>query len=166
MKKTIVVLSILVMFSFVLFGEVKIGVVHPMYVLQNSVKGKKIIAELELLGKKKQQAIEAIQNEIKSLSADLQKPLNSSTNEEKTLLLQRKQTAYQRVFQDSQAEMKREQGKKIGEFRQQIMPLIQSYCKEKNFTVVFDGMATGIAYMQESIDISKDIVKLVDSKIK
>jgi Skp family chaperone for outer membrane proteins len=166
MKKTTIVLSILVMFGFALFGEVKIGVVHPMYVLQNSVKGKKIIADLEVLGKKKQQAMEAIQNEIRSLTADLQKPLNASTKEEKTLLLQRKQTKFKRVFQDSQAEVKREQGKKIGEFRKQILPLIHNYCKDNGFTIVFDGMATGIAYMQETVDISKAIVKLVDSKIK
>lgn len=166
MIKKLFVLFVMLSFSLVIFAEVKIGVVNPAYVLENTTKGKRILDELKKFTQEKQQRMTRLQNEIKGLRNDLQKPLNAATKEEKSLLLQRKQTDLQRFVKDSQMEIQMKQQRTMVPYQKEIMPLIQEYCKKNNFTVVFDVSGAGVAYFDEKIDISKDIVKLVNEKIK
>jgi len=166
MKKKVFMLVMVAVFGLTLLAEVKIGVVNPAYVLENTNKGKRILEELKELTEGKQKQMNRLQNEIKNLREDLQKPLNEATKEEKSILLQKKQTELQRFVKDSQSEIQMRQQRSMVPYQQEIMPLIQEYCEKNNFTLVLDVSGAGVAYFDEAIDISPDIVKLVNEKIK
>lgn len=166
MKKKVLLLVIMSLFGIALLAEVKIGVVNPGYVLENTTKGKRILQELKELTEQKQAQMNRLQNEIKNLRDDLQKPLNEATKDEKNILMQKKQTELQRFVKDSQQEIQMRQQRSMVPYQQEIMPIIQDYCKKNNFTLVLDISGAGVAYFDETIDISEDIVKLVNEKIK
>lgn len=167
MNKKLLVLSMLLIFSLALFCEMKIAVVNSAEVIQKTVKGKAILSELQQIGQEKQKRINALQNEIQSLRADLEKPLNAATKEEKQILLERKQTEYQRFIKDSQREFQRKQQQKMGLFQQQIMPLIKDYCEKEDYTLVLElNVNSPIVHFSESIDITDKIIQLVNEKAK
>ena len=71
MKKKLFLILALVVFATVVFAEVKIGIINPQAVLQNSIKGKEAIERLKSLQTSKQKKGEAIQKEIDALEKEV-----------------------------------------------------------------------------------------------
>jgi Skp family chaperone for outer membrane proteins len=171
MKKSMTLISMLVILSLFTFGQttssskgIKIGVISPDRVVQNTARGKAIIESLNKLGRAKQQKIQNLRKELEDLNADLQKPLSTSAKEEKQLLIQRKQTALKRFVQDSQAEYQREFMKVKKKLYDEIMPIIKKIGKDKGFTIIFDITTSGISYFDDKIDITNEVIIQVNAK--
>ena len=55
MKKKVLLLSVLLVFGVTLFGQIKIGIINPNKVIQQTIKGKKILEEIKKLSLQKEQ---------------------------------------------------------------------------------------------------------------
>jgi len=89
-KIFILVVTVLVMSAFAI-SQVKIGVVNAQEILAKTKKGIEIQKRLEQLQNKKQNELQAKQDEIKKLEKEVLSPaLNDETREKKTVDLQNK----------------------------------------------------------------------------
>jgi outer membrane protein len=165
MRKTfILVVTVLVMSAFAI-SQVKIGVVNAQEILAKTKKGIEIQKRLEQLQGKKQQELQAKQDEIKKLEKEVLSPaLNDDTREKKGLDLQTKRKDLKRYVEDAQNEIQRESQKELVELEKAVMPLIDQIGKSKGFTIIFDITRPGIVYFDQAIDITPEVIKAFDEK--
>lgn len=165
MKKSLILVFTILTLSFFMFSEVKIGVINAQEIIAKTKKGINVQKKLENLQKSKQQKLEVLQNTLKQLQKDAVSPaLNVETREKKKREFEDKQIQYKRQLQDAQNEMSSATQNELEALQKEIMPLIQEIGKSKGFTLILDMTGSGIAYFDQTIDITKDVVKAVDAK--
>jgi outer membrane protein len=163
MKKTLIVLSCILMACFYTFAETKIGIINGQRLIEGTKRGRALAEKMEAIGKDKQAKLNAMQDEIKKLEKDLMSPaLNEDTKEKKSLELQNKTTAAKRFIEDSQREMQIKTEQEMNTLKTEIQPIIQQVGKEKGLTIILE--ITAVAYFDPAADITDDIIRIMDSK--
>lgn len=164
MKKTLIgVVTILIMGMFI-FAETKIGIINGQKLIEGTKKGRAIASRLEAIGKQKQAELNKKQDAIKKLEKELMSPaLNAETKEKKALELQQLRTDTKRFIEDSQREMTIKSEKEMNLLKAEIQPIIQQVGKEKGLSVILE--ITAVAYYDPAIDITEDIIKVMDTKM-
>jgi len=148
-------------------SEEKIVYIDLDNVVSNTKAGKLIISNLEKSKKAALSKFEKKEKELKKIEDDINKQKNILSQEElkKKLVEFRKEIA---IFQnDRQVVINDFNKKKIDEFNnffKKITPIIQSYVSEKNIDIVLDRKNIFVASKKK--DITNEIIKLIDSKIK
>jgi outer membrane protein len=136
-------------------------------IVSNTKAGKSIISNLEKSKKSALAKFEKKEKELKKIENDINKQKNILSEEElkKKLVEFRKEI---NIFQtDRQNVINQFNKKKINEFNnffKKITPIIQSYVSEKNIDIVLDRKNIFVASKKN--DITQEIIKLIDSKIK
>ena len=136
-------------------------------IVGNTKAGKLIISNLEKSKKSTLVKFEKREKELKKIEDDINKQKNILSKEElkKRLVEFRKEI---NIFQtDRQNVINQFNKKKVEEFNnffKKITPIIQNYVSEKNIDIVFDRK--NIFVGSKNKDLTKEIIKLIDSKIK
>ena len=105
MKKTLILILSVLLLSLFVFSELKIGVINPQKVIENTVRGKQIIAKFNTLRQSKQVTIQKMNNEIGKLEKELTNPaLNTETRELKVRQLEDRKLKRKRFVEDAQKE--------------------------------------------------------------
>ena len=165
MKKIITSLLLVILFSTCGFAQLKIGVIDAQKIIQNSNQGAEIQKRLENRQKNLEAELETIQNKIKGLEKELLSPaLNTETRAQKASELETLRRNLQKGFEDAQAEMQRESNKELQNFEREIIPVLNDYGKTYGFTVIFDVSSAGLAFFDATIDVTMEIVKIIDSR--
>jgi len=165
MKKTIILMMAIFLLGAFAFSEIKIGVINPQKIMDSTKKGLEVQKKLQKLQNEKQQQGQAMQDEIKKLEKDLLSPaLNNDTRQKKTIELQEKQKDLRRFAEDARNDFTREYQKELATLEKEILPLIENLGRQKGFTLIFDVTTTGIAYFDQTIDITDEVIKAIDAK--
>ena len=136
-------------------------------IVSNTKVGKLIISNLEKSKKSALTKFEKKEKDLKKIEDDINKQKNILSEEElkKKLVEFRKEI---NIFQtDRQNVINQFNKKKVDEFNnffKKITPIIQSYVSEKNIDIVLDRKNIFVASKKK--DITQEIIKLIDSKIK
>jgi outer membrane protein len=164
MKKNLFLILALLALSTFVFSEVKIGIINPQLVLQNSVKGKEVIERLRSLNMSKQKTYEAMQRDIDALEKEVLSPaLNSETRDKKNMDLQNKRTEIKRFAEDAQKDSMAMQQKEFESLQRDLMPLIEKIAKGAGFSMVLDLNTAGVTYYDPVIDITKQVIEAYDA---
>ena len=166
--KKLIITSILLLlnFSFV-HSEEQIVYLDLDNIVANTKAGKLIINNLEKSKKSTLAKFEKKEKELKKIENDINKQKNILSEEElkKKLVEFRKEI---NIFQtDRQKVINEFNKKKVEEFNnffKKITPIIQSYVSEKKIDIVMDRKNIFVASKKK--DITQEIIKLIDSKIK
>ena len=166
--KKLIITSILLLlnFSFV-HSEEQIVYLDLDNIVANTKAGKLIINNLEKSKKSTLAKFEKKEKELKKIENDINKQKNILSEEElkKKLVEFRKEI---NIFQtDRQKVINEFNKKKVEEFNnffKKITPIIQSYVSEKKIDIVLDRKNIFVASKKK--DITQEIIKLIDSKIK
>jgi outer membrane protein len=163
-KKLFMIFALLALTAFV-FSEVKIGIINPQVVLQNSAKGKEVIERLRSLNMSKQKKYEAMQKEVDALEKETMSPaLNQEARDKKTLDLQNKRVEIKRFAEDAQKESMAQQQKEFEKIQGDLMPIIEKIAKGEGFSLVLDLNTAGVTYFEPAIDITEKVVKAYDAQ--
>jgi Skp family chaperone for outer membrane proteins len=166
MKKRLLLIFALLALTTFIFAEMKIGIINPQIVLQNSVKGKEVIERLRSLNMTKQKKYESMQKEIETLEKDILSPaLNQDSRDKKTADLQNKRTEIKRFAEDAQKESMAMQQKEFESLQRELMPIIESIAKGDGLSVVLDLNTAGVTYFEPSADITDKVIKAYDAKV-
>lgn len=164
MKKNLFLVVALVALTTFVFAEVKIGIINPQEVLQNSLKGKEAIERLKSMQLSKQKRYEAMQKAIDALEKETMSPaLNQDARDKKTLDLQNKRIEIKRFTEDAQKESMAAQQKEFESIQRDLMPLIEKIAKADGFSLILDLNTAGVTYFEPTIDITDKVVKAYDS---
>lgn len=174
MKKTVLLLAVLFMFAAqqALAAEqaLKVGVVDLIKALNESDAGKKAKADLEVLIKTKQTAIDEKGKEIEKLKTDLEKQssvLSADARKTKEDDLERNIREYQRIVTDSQNDVKKKEGEFTGEILKDLRGIIEKMGQEGNYTVIIENAEGIILYSKPDQNLTEQVIKKYnDSKGK
>ena len=163
MKKTLIGVVTILILSMSIFAETKIGIINGQKLIEGTKKGREIASRLEAIGKQKQAKLNQMQDQIKKLEKELVSPaLNEATKEKKAIELQQIRTEAKRFIEDSQREMQIKSDQEMGALKAEIQPIIQQVGKAKGLSVILE--ITAVAYFDPAVDITADIIKVMDTK--
>ncbi|MDC3390905.1 OmpH family outer membrane protein [Candidatus Pelagibacter sp.] len=129
--------------------------------------GKLIISNLEKSKKSTLVKFEKREKELKKIENDINKQKNILSEEElkKKLIEFRKEiNTFQNNRQNVINDFNKKKIEEFNNFFKKITPIIQNYVSEKNIDIVLDRKNIFVASKKK--DITKEIIKLIDSKIK
>ncbi|NIM14641.1 MAG: hypothetical protein GTO45_21710 [Candidatus Aminicenantes bacterium] len=165
MKKITILMMAIFLLSAFAFSEIKIGIINPQKIMDNTKKGLEVQKRLQKLQAEKRQQVQAMQEEIKKLEKEVLSPaLNNEARQRKNVELLEKQKALKRFAEDAQIEFRRAYQKELAALEKEILPLIENLGRQKGFTIILDITTTGIAYYDQSIDITDEVIKAIDAK--
>lgn len=165
MKKNLFLIFALIALTTFVFAEIKIGIINPQVVLQNSVKGKQAIERLKTMQLSKQKKYESMQKEIDTLEKESMSPaLNQESRDKKTLDLQNKRIEIKRFAEDAQKDSMTSQQREFESIQRDLMPIIERIAKNGGYSMVFDLNTAGITYFDPATDITEEVVKAYDAQ--
>ena len=144
----------------------KIAFINPQRVFQESVDGKAGVTRVNALIQKKQKEGE---DKAKLLQGNQQKlqtsggVMNESARAQLEKEIERQQKEGERFQQDAQAEINELQQEVQNEFLKKVQPVLDQIATEKGLHMVFNAAEAGIAWAPQSLDISSDVIKKLDS---
>jgi outer membrane protein len=146
----------------------KFGSIDVQKVLNESESGKKAKTDLEVLIKSKQSTIDEKGKTIEKLKADIEKQasvLSADARKSKEEDLEKSVREYQRLVQDSQAEIKKREAELTDAILKDIKELVEKTGEENGYALILEkGM---VLYSNKGIDITDIILKKYDeSKAK
>lgn len=147
------------------YGEdaIKIGIVDLQKALDESVTGQKAneLFQGKFLDAKRR--IEAKQEEIKQLQMELEVQgdmLNELAKEEKRRTIERKMKDYQRLVQDSDEELKRQQQEMTLKFFEELQKVLQSIGTEGGYTIIMEKST--VMYTDDAFDLTDELIRRYD----
>ncbi len=141
---------------------VKIGYVDLRVALNNSDAGKKAKAELESLIKIKQAAIEEKSRQAQKLKEELDKQasgLSAEAKKAKEDEIARLVRDYQRMVQDSEAEVKKKEDEVTGSILKGLRQVVEKIGQEEGYSLIFENVESIILYAEKGYDITEEVVK-------
>ena len=147
----------------------KFAFVDLQRVADESVAVKAAIAQVKILTDKKSAEIQSLQTQLAALQQKRQTSASVLTPQAVSQMdkdMERLNTDIQYKQQVAQKELEDLQSELMGEFVQKVAPVVEAFAKEKGLLAVLDARSGAGFYAVPGMDISADIVKLLDAKIK
>ena len=90
--------------------------------------------------------------------------LSGSALEAKKEALVKKQVELQRLYQDAQEELAKANEQELIKVVKEIQLVVDQLAKERKYTFVFEKDRQTVLYSSDRIDISSEVVKILDKK--
>jgi len=148
------------------YAQGKIGVIDAQQVLEKSAEGKKVIARLQEAEKKNQGAVNALDEQIRTIQTKLNTQRLTLTDEAALQLqsdLERRNTERKRVAEDAMASMQELSQRLFMKLQSELLPIVQALGKEKGFDLILDAQKSGAVYFAPTIDITEEVIKRYDA---
>ena len=144
----------------------KIGVIDPERIVQESARGKQAI---ERLNKERDQRL-AEGNRMRQEIADLQKRMNDgrlSLGQDKLKQIndeiEEKTISIQRYGENAQREMQKLEQELMDPIEQQILRVINQVGQEQGYTLIFKKFQSGLVFADESVDMTPIVIQRFDT---
>jgi len=143
----------------------KIGIVDLSRAVNESEQGKKAKAELEVVVKKKQEALDEKGKALEKLKAEIEKQgsvMSAEARKNKEDDLDRLTREYQRGLTDSQTEVRKKESELTGNIVKELRRIINIVANEEKYDLVLDNNPALVAYVNKGIDITDEVIKKLD----
>ena len=157
----------LFLFSSNLKAQNQITFINLEYILNNTISGKKIINEIDNLKKKNELKFSELENEIKLKEQNLinkRNILSDNELEKNYIELKKEIDQFNLNKQNFIVNFEKTKKNKLDQYFVKISPLIESYIIENSISLVLNQKDVFIGNKKN--DITKDIVELINNKIK
>ncbi len=148
--------------------KIKIAILNPIKVLDESEAGKKARASLSAKFKTLQEKINTKQAESEKLKQDLEKKsavLSKEAREEKERELQKQHGEFKQLYQDAQYEMQQAERTAMEPLLKSLADTVKKFGQKQGYTLILDSRS-GIPYAAEEIDITDKILDLFNKENK
>lgn len=142
----------------------KIGIINPQRVINDSIEGKKFLSYIDQKRKEKQAEITAMSTKLEEDIKQFQRQQSSLSDEariRKQSELNRRDTDLKRFIEDAEAEMQAIQRERFAQIQKKIMPIIQQLGTEKGFSLILQANEA-MVYVDVSIDITDEVIARFD----
>ena len=165
MKKILFFIIILSNFLFISLSNASIGYIDINFILQNSVKGKKIIDELNSLKKNNEKLFNSKKKELDLKRVNLNKIKNITSEkeyQEKISELKKNIDEFNSFQNDKILLFEKLKKEKLDNFFVYLDEILSNYIASNKLKIVIDKKDIIIA--EDSLDITKDILILTNKK--
>lgn len=173
-KRMLLMVTLLVLATFTLDSGsaraegTKIGVLDIQKVLLESSSGRKAKEVFEKRANELQTKFQAEQDALVALQQEIEKKSSAWSAEkksEKVRELQKKQRDLQGKSQDAQLELKGLQDKELEPILKMLQTVVDTYGQKNGYAVILDSKV-GVLYNSDAVDVSEDIRKELDKRLK
>ena len=136
-------------------------------IVKNTKAGKSILNKLKTSKESALKKFEKKEKELKKVEEDLNKQKNVLSKEElkkKISDFRKNISSFQKDREKLINDFNKKKAQEFEKFFKKISPLIEAYIKEKNIDIVLDKKDIFIA--NKNRDITNEIIKIIDAKIK
>lgn len=140
----------------------KIAVIDVQRILEDSVQGKAIIANLQQLRAQKAEELEKKNQEL----VDMRKRYDETRltlADDKIAEMEKEiedlAIALRRAQDDAQRELQKKQQEEFGQIEKQIMPIINAVGQEFGYSLIFNKFQSGLVFADESIDVTNLVIE-------
>lgn len=162
MKKTVFFIIILLLaFSGAQAAEVKIGYIDMRKIVMESDQGKEAIKTLDSIEKAKNALIMEKVKKIKKLEEELAKQgaiLTPETIEKKKTEHENLMADYQKMRQDSETELQKNQAELIQKIVLDVKKLLAGIARKEGYIAILDK--AGVIYMPDESDLTDRVLKI------
>ncbi len=150
----------------------RFAIFAPDQLFKTSARAKKVVDQLDGIGKGLQEKLLAKQKELEKMAEQLKSPGLSDEGRAKLQRdLQDGEVAFKRAQEDSQKEFNKESDKIYGQFQKEVGPIVEEVSKERKLQVVFQYTrqnAGMFAFTDETwaVDFTNEIAKRYDAKFE
>jgi len=147
-------------------GGAKIAFVDLNYVFATSREGKTAATELQALQNKKKADIAARTKEVQALEQKLAESATVLSGEARGRLerdVARAKVDFERLMQDSQAEVQEKQQQFERAFSRKLFPAIGEIAEARDLWAVFSVGQENLLWHQPALDISDELVARIDA---
>ena len=165
--KFFTILIVFLSFTFNTYSQDKIVYLDLDNVVTNTRAGKLILSELEKSKKAALLEFEKKEKDLKKTEDEIKKQKNIISEEElkKKLVEFRQEVArFRQNKRKAINEFNKKKKIEFDAFFKKITPIIENYVSEKNIDIVLDRKDIFVASKRK--DITKEIIKIIDSKIE
>jgi Skp family chaperone for outer membrane proteins len=129
----------------------RIAMLVPDRIIETTARGHKLFSELETLKKTLQDKINGKRAEIQRLTGQLQSPSVNDAGKE-TIQKQLRDLDFEekKLQDDSQMEYQRTQQKVVGQFQQELSPLVEELAKEQKLQLVLTYQPGLVAFADQN----------------
>ncbi len=148
-------------------AEEKIAIVDVQRVVNESIIGKAARSNMESQIQKAKVKLSNLQADFEKGKADLQKQagiLSGSALEERKESLGKKQLEVQRAYQDMQEQLAKANDKEIRKVVDEVQKVVDQLADDKGYAFIFEKDRQSVIYANPQIDITQDVVKILDKK--
>jgi len=152
-------------------AELKIGVIEPQKVLDQTKSGEKIKDSLQEYVKMRQKLIDVEEEELKKMEEDLVKQgavLSADAKKEKEEKFRQRMVEYQRKVQQLNQEVQVKKKETLDEFNKNLEQIIRGIADKEKITLVVEkgdnGAGALIIYSHPSLDLTDRVIKELDAK--
>ncbi len=148
----------------------RFAIFAPDQLFKTSARAKKVVEQLDGIGKGLQEKLLAKQKELEKMAEQLKSPGLSDEGRAKLQRdLQDGEVAFKRAQEDSQKEFNKESDKIYGQFQTEVGPIVEEVSRERKLQVVFQYTrqnAGMFAFTDEkwAIEFTDEIAKRYDTK--
>ena len=161
MKKIIISLTMVLVFSSLAMAQTKLAIIDMKEVISKSEPGQKAMDELKKKFDKMKQGLKQQREELQALREELQKQslvLSQEAKQDKELEFKRKVRDFQDMFQTYQRKMRMEEKKLSDPIIKTLIQIIKDYGKKHKYTAILDAKSSGLLYADDTINITKEII--------
>jgi len=139
----------------------------PDQLITKSVRGRQIFAELDVTKKNLEDRLKGKSEEGTRLQAQLQSPsISDAGREQIQKQLRDIEFEFKKLQEDSQQEFQKIQQKVVGQFQQEVGPIVEGLAKEQKIQLVLQYQQGFVAYADETwmLAFTNEVAKRYDAK--
>ena len=164
----LIILNLITFFNLIsVKANEKIVYLDTKYILNESIAGKSIIKKLNATQNKNIEILKKIEGKLK----ENEKKLISSKNvvdkdefKKKAIKLKKEVVLYQNTLREKKKSLQKEKFELNRKFINKLTPILTDYSKENSISMILDK--NNILIGQSSLDITKDIIDILNKKVK
>tara|TARA_B100000795_G_C22799077_1_gene440857 strand:+ start:2719 stop:3246 length:528 start_codon:yes stop_codon:yes gene_type:complete len=164
----LIILNLITFFNLIpVKANEKIVYLDTKYILNESIAGKSIIKKLNATQNKNIEILKKIESKLK----ENEKKLISSKNvvgkdefKKKAIELKKEVALYQNTLREKKESLQKEKFELNRKFINKLTPILADYSKENSISIILDK--NSILIGQSSLDITKDIIDILNKKVK
>ncbi|HNU73849.1 MAG: periplasmic chaperone [Deltaproteobacteria bacterium ADurb.BinA179] len=150
-------------------ADLKIYYIDSQRILTDSLAGKDVYKQLEVLKDERQKEIDTMQENLRKMGEDISVK-EPTMNEQAKLELQSKYESelkkYNRFVKDAQEELRRRELTLVKPISDEVSTIIDEYGKQNSIDIILDRRDPGIIYASDKLDITNAILQRYDKKYK
>lgn len=140
----------------------KIGYVNLQRALNEVEEGKKAKARLKRDFEKKQKKLNAQQEELKKLKAEIENAgpvVSQEVKRKKAMEFQQKLMALQQTYMTLQQELAKKEAKATKKIFDKMGKIIAEIAKEKGYDLVLERTESAVLYAKDNMDLTNELIK-------
>ena len=144
-----------------------VAIVDTQRVISESIIGKAAKNNLEGQIKKGQAKLAALKSDFEKQKAELDKQasiLSGAALESRREALEKKQVEFQRTYQEIQEKLAKSNESELAKVVEQVTEVVDDLADERGYKFVFERDRQSVLYASDKIDITSDVVKILDKK--